>query len=192
MARLGRTMVPPVARLLRRAAAGALGPRALAHSPNRTCSMLYNALKLAHVYPSSCGSEAWCPFLSAPRRAIAGAAAAHRVDERRAPALSGRRGRGRARGAGQRGCGWWSRMAKQAVQSGSSFSMPLSWTLLGHAGAGDDGHLRPHPFRAVPAPAAAVAASDWPAGGQAMVGIRRWVGINLALGVLVVVITLVF
>ena len=31
-----------------------------------------------------------------------------------------------------------------------------------------------------------------PAGGQAMVGIRRWVGINLALGVLVVVITLVF
>ncbi|MNO05997.1 Copper resistance protein D [compost metagenome] len=34
--------------------------------------------------------------------------------------------------------------------------------------------------------AAAVAASAWPAGGQAMAGIRRWVGVNLLLGIAIV------
>ncbi|MNH47882.1 Copper resistance protein D [compost metagenome] len=36
--------------------------------------------------------------------------------------------------------------------------------------------------------AAAVAASDWPRGGQAMGGIRRWVGVNLLLGIAIVAI----
>jgi uncharacterized membrane protein len=33
-----------------------------------------------------------------------------------------------------------------------------------------------------------VAASDWPKGGQAMAGIRRWVGVNLVLGIAIVAI----
>ena len=84
------------------------------------------------------------------------------------------------------------RVAKQVVQSGGNFSMPLSWTLMATLGLvmmAIFGHIR---FALYPRLQRAVAASDWPAGGQAMVGIRRWVGINLALGVLVVVITLVF
>ena len=84
------------------------------------------------------------------------------------------------------------RVAKQAVQSGGNFSMPLSWTLMATLGLvmmAIFGHIR---FALYPRLQRAVATSDWPAGGQAMVGIRRWVGINLALGVLVVVITLVF
>ena len=35
---------------------------------------------------------------------------------------------------------------------------------------------------------AAVAASDWPAGGRAMGGVRRWVGVNLLLGITIVAI----
>lgn len=44
------------------------------------------------------------------------------------------------------------------------------------------GHVR---FALYPRLARAVAAQDWPAGGAAMNPIRRWVAINLALGVLV-------
>jgi uncharacterized membrane protein len=44
------------------------------------------------------------------------------------------------------------------------------------------GHVR---FALYPRLARAVAAQDWPAGGAAMAQVRRWVGINLALGVLV-------
>lgn len=83
-------------------------------------------------------------------------------------------------------------VARQAVQSGGSFAMPLDWTVMATLGLvmmAIFGHIR---FALYPRLQRAVAASDWPAGGQAMVGIRRWVGINLALGVLVVVITLVF
>jgi uncharacterized membrane protein len=37
---------------------------------------------------------------------------------------------------------------------------------------------------------AAVAASDWSAGGNALAQIRRWVSVNLGLGVVVLVVTL--
>jgi uncharacterized membrane protein len=37
---------------------------------------------------------------------------------------------------------------------------------------------------------AAVAASDWSAGGAALAQIRRWVSVNLGLGVVVLVVTL--
>ena len=36
----------------------------------------------------------------------------------------------------------------------------------------------------------AVAATDWSTGGKALIGIRTWVGINLALGVLTVAVAL--
>jgi uncharacterized membrane protein len=44
------------------------------------------------------------------------------------------------------------------------------------------GHVQ---FVLYPRLAHAVAAQAWPAGGTAMAAIRRWVGFNLALGVLV-------
>ena len=81
-------------------------------------------------------------------------------------------------------------VARQAVQSGGSFAMPLDWTVMATLGLvmmAIFGHIR---FALYPRLRRAVAASDWPAGGQAMASIRRWVGINLALGVLTAVITL--
>lgn len=81
-------------------------------------------------------------------------------------------------------------IARQAAQSGGSFAMPLDWTLMATLGlvmAAIFGHIRFALFRRLQR---AVAASDWPAGGQAMAAIRRWVGVNLALGVVIVVVTL--
>ena len=54
-------------------------------------------------------------------------------------------------------------------------------------------HPQRRPLAEAPAiqdSALAVAASDWPAGGQAMAAIRQWVAVNLGLGVAIVVITL--
>ena len=81
-------------------------------------------------------------------------------------------------------------VARQAVQSGGSFAMPLDWTLMATLGIvmmAIFGHIRFALFRRLQR---AVAASDWPAGGQAMAAIRQWVAVNLGLGVAIVVITL--
>ena len=90
------------------------------------------------------------------------------------------------------GSGLWmiGRMAKQAVQAGGSFAMPLDWTImatLGLAMMAIFGHIR---FALFGRLRRAVAASDWPAGGMALASIRSWVGVNLALGVVVIVVTL--
>jgi len=82
------------------------------------------------------------------------------------------------------------RVAKQAVQSGGSFEMPLAWTLmtvLGVAMVAIFMHIR---FALYKRLNAAVAASDWSAGGAALAQIRRWVSVNLGLGVVVLVVTL--
>ena len=82
------------------------------------------------------------------------------------------------------------RVAKQAVQSGGSFAMPLDWmlmTALGIVMMAIFGHIRFALFKRL---ARAVAASDWATGGQALASIRTWVGVNLALGVSIVAITL--
>jgi uncharacterized membrane protein len=83
------------------------------------------------------------------------------------------------------------RVAKQAVQAGGSFAMPLDWTLMAALGLvmmAIFGHIRFALFKRLKR---AVAASDWSAGGQAMASIRRWVGVNLALGVVIVAITII-
>ena len=90
------------------------------------------------------------------------------------------------------GSGLWmiGRVAKQTVQAGGSFAMPLDWTLMATLGIvmmAIFGHIRFALFRRLQR---AVAASDWPAGGQAMAAIRQWVAVNLGLGVAIVVITL--
>jgi uncharacterized membrane protein len=82
------------------------------------------------------------------------------------------------------------RVAKQVVQSGGSFEMPLAWTVmavLGVAMVAIFMHIRFALFRRL---GRAVAASEWAAGGAALTQIRTWVSINLGLGVLVLVVTL--
>ena len=82
------------------------------------------------------------------------------------------------------------RVAKQVVQSGGSFQMPLAWTVMAVLGVlmvAIFMHIR---FALYKRLGRAVEASDTAAGGAAMAQIRRWVTINLGLGVLIVVVTL--
>ncbi len=82
------------------------------------------------------------------------------------------------------------RVAKQAVQSGGNFAMPLEWTIMAALGIvmiGIFGHIR---FALYKRLSRAVTAAAWPAGGAALGSIRLWVSINLGLGVLIVAITL--
>ena len=75
--------------------------------------------------------------------------------------------------------------AAQASQSGGAFFMPRAWTLMAAGGivmTAIYAYIRLVPFSL----AAAVAAADWPAGGRNMALIRRWVGVNLLLGLAVV------
>ncbi|WMD20442.1 CopD family protein [Achromobacter seleniivolatilans] len=75
------------------------------------------------------------------------------------------------------------KMAKEAAQTGGSFFMPLSWTLMACGGLvmmAIFGHIR---FALYKRLRAAVAASDWPLGGQTMAVIRLAVGVNLILGI---------
>ena len=79
------------------------------------------------------------------------------------------------------------RVAKQSVQSGAGFSMPLSWTLM--AGLGIlmmliFAHIRFALFKRL---SLATQSMDWDAGAIALASIRTWVAVNLGLGVLIVV-----
>ncbi|MBH1987516.1 MAG: CopD family protein [Burkholderiales bacterium] len=82
------------------------------------------------------------------------------------------------------------RVAKQVVQSGGQFEMPLAWSVmaaLGIAMVAIFMHIR---FALHKRLARAVAASDWAAGGVALAQIRTWVSVNLGLGVIVVIVAL--
>jgi uncharacterized membrane protein len=83
------------------------------------------------------------------------------------------------------------RVAKEAVQAGLGFNMPLNWTLmtaLGLVMMVIFGHIRFALFKRL---SKAVALSDWPAGGAALASIRTWVGINLGIGVCIIAIAVV-
>ena len=91
------------------------------------------------------------------------------------------------------GTGIWmiGRVAKQAVQSGGSFQMPLTWTLMAVLGVlmvAIFMHIR---FALYARLGRAVAASDWPAGAAALAQVRQWVTINLGMGLLIIVVVLV-
>jgi uncharacterized membrane protein len=82
------------------------------------------------------------------------------------------------------------RVARQVVQSGGSFEMPLAWTVmavLGVAMVAIFMHIR---FALYKKFSRTVAASEWRVAGAALAQIRTWVSINLALGVLVLLVTL--
>jgi len=82
------------------------------------------------------------------------------------------------------------RVARQTVQSGGSFEMPLAWTLMAVIGIAIVAifmHIRVVLYKRL---SLAVAAFDWVAGGAALAQTRNWVAINLGLGVLVLLVTL--
>ena len=82
------------------------------------------------------------------------------------------------------------RVAKESVQAGLGFNMPLDWTIMAALGILMIlifGHIRFSLFKRL---GKAVTASDWAAGGSALASIRTWVAINLTIGVLIIVVTL--
>jgi uncharacterized membrane protein len=82
------------------------------------------------------------------------------------------------------------RVARQVVQSGGSFEMPLAWTVmtvLGVAMVAIFLHIRFALYRRLDR---AVSAQQWAAGGEALAQIRRWVAVNLGLGTAVLLVTL--
>lgn len=87
--------------------------------------------------------------------------------------------------------GWMiGRAAKDTVQAGLGFNMPLDWTIMATLGLvmmAIFGHIRFALFKRL---GRAVAAQDWPAGGAALASIRTWVSVNLAIGVTIIVVTL--
>lgn len=82
------------------------------------------------------------------------------------------------------------RVAKETVQAGLAFNMPLDWTIMAILGIvmmAIFGHIRFALFRRL---SRAVALQDWMAGGVALVSIRHWVAVNLVIGVAIIVLTL--
>ncbi len=80
------------------------------------------------------------------------------------------------------------RAAQAARITGAPFHMPVDWMAM--AGLGVlmfliFGHIR---FALYKRLQRAVTAQDWPAGGAALSEIRFWVGANLALGTLIIVV----
>lgn len=83
------------------------------------------------------------------------------------------------------GSGIWmlGRVAKQVVQSGGVFQMPLGWTvmaILGSLMVIIFMHIKFALFKRL---ARSTAAQDWVAGDQALGQIRIWLATNLSLGV---------
>jgi uncharacterized membrane protein len=90
------------------------------------------------------------------------------------------------------GTGVWmiGRIAKQTVQSGGNFTMPVEWMVMAALGlvmAAIFGHIR---FALYKRLSNAVTATAWPAGAAALASIRTWVMVNLVIGVVIVVVTL--
>ncbi len=75
------------------------------------------------------------------------------------------------------------RVAKQVVQAGGAFVWPLDWIVMTPVGLLMVAIFAVIRFRFHPRLSRAVDAADWPAAGAALAHIRRWVGVNLVLGV---------
>jgi len=82
-------------------------------------------------------------------------------------------------------------VAKQVVQAGAPFIMPVEWMVMSGLGgvmALIFVFIRWVLFRRL---GCAVAASNWADGGLALNQIRTWVAVNLVLGVAIVLVTLI-
>jgi uncharacterized membrane protein len=86
------------------------------------------------------------------------------------------------------GSGLWmiGRVAKETVRAGAGFEMPLDWTIMATIGIlmiAIFGHIRFALFKRLDR---AVHASDWQGGAAALGDIRKWVSVNLVLGLITV------
>lgn len=90
------------------------------------------------------------------------------------------------------GTGVWmlGRVAKQAVQSGGAFQMPWAWTVMAALGLAMWVIFLVIRWRFFRQLDQAVSNAQWPVAAGSLQQIRRWVGINLALGLAVIVVTL--
>lgn len=75
-----------------------------------------------------------------------------------------------------------------AGAAGGKFNMPATWivmSILGLVMMAVFGHIRFALFKRLER---AVEAKDWPAGGKALESIRKWVALNLALGLVIIIV----
>jgi uncharacterized membrane protein len=82
------------------------------------------------------------------------------------------------------------RTARQMAQASVKFNMPIEWMVMATLGLvmlAVFAYIRLVLFRRL---SQAVTASAWPAGGVALASIRSWVMVNLVLGVVIVLVTL--
>lgn len=77
-----------------------------------------------------------------------------------------------------------------SIGTGGAFSMPLKWTIMATLGIVMMGIFAYIYFALLDRLEQAVKSSDWGAGGQALARMRTWVGVNLIIGVVIVVQTL--
>jgi uncharacterized membrane protein len=88
--------------------------------------------------------------------------------------------------------GWMiGRTAAQMSQSGVHFNMPLEWMIMANLGmlmVLIFGYIRFVLYRRLDQ---AVQAANWALGADALAHIRRWVLVNLTLGVVIVLVTLI-
>ncbi len=82
------------------------------------------------------------------------------------------------------------RVAKQVVQSGGSFEMPLAWTIMAVLGVLMVAIFMYTRFVLFKRLSRAVAMSEWTAGGAVLAQIRTWVGMKLGLGIFVLLVIL--
>jgi len=83
------------------------------------------------------------------------------------------------------------RVAKQTVQAGAHFTMPVEWMIMAALGGVMTLVFVYIRWALYPRLGRAVSAADWPAGAAALAGIRQWVSVNLVIGVVIVLVTLI-
>ena len=82
------------------------------------------------------------------------------------------------------------RIAKQTVQAGIKFTMPIEWMVMSVLGLVMVAIFLYIRFALYKRLSAAVTAAAWPAGGAALASIRSWVLVNLVIGMVIVAVTL--
>ena len=83
------------------------------------------------------------------------------------------------------------RVTMQTGQAGAHFALPLEWLVMAALGVVMMVIVGIIRFGLYPRLTRAVAAADWPAGAAILLAIRHWVAVNLVLGTLIVIVTLV-
>ncbi len=82
------------------------------------------------------------------------------------------------------------RAAKALVQAGMEFNMPLSWTVMATLGIVMMIIFFIIRCRLYPPMAKAVSTADWPLAATALARVRKWVTVNMILGLIVIVVAL--